>query len=231
MVDDQQVIRNSYQYDPFGNTISSEENIPNSYQFIGQWGVRKIEESSALYYMRARFYNAQHGRFLTLDPYGIGGKSTNLYCYGNNNPLENVDPKGTAIPWVVAGIVGAVVNTGVYAVGQVVSGEPSITLGGVTGAAVGGAIGGALAITPIPATVAGGVSAAIGNIIGSTIDGKDVDVGQLIQETLVGGATALITPVKPFLYGSSDSRKCYGPFIRKMICNYLHEMLGNNFQH
>ncbi|XP_072028717.1 uncharacterized protein [Amphiura filiformis] len=203
LVDDQQMVLNTYQYDPFGNVIASEESIPNSYQFIGQWGVRKVKESPGLYYMRARFYNSQHGRFLTLDPYGIGGKSTNLYCYGNNNPLENIDPKGTAIPWVVAGIVGAVANTGVYVVGELLSGNTP-TLAGTAGAAVGGAISGALALTPIGPVGGSAVGAAIGNIVGSVVKGEDVDVGQLIQETLVGGATAGI-PIKPFLYGSSDA--------------------------
>ena len=208
LTDGQQTLQNNYQYDPFGTVIASEENVPNAYQYIGQWGVRKVRESTGLYFMRARFYDSRHGRFLTLDPYGISGKSTNIYSYANNNPLENIDPKGTALPWVVAGIVGAVVNTGVYAVTQVISGD-DITLGGLTGAAVSGAIGGALALTPLgtPAAILGGAAgSAAGNVLTSTIEGDDVNYGQLLQETLVGGAVAGI-PIKPFLYSSSDARK------------------------
>ena len=216
VTDNEKTVLNTYQYDPFGNILASEEGVTNSYKYIGQWGVRKIRELNEVYHMRARFYHSKHGRFLTLDPYGIGGKSTNLYAYANNNPLENIDPRGTAIPWIAAGLIGAVVNTGIYAVTQTISGE-SITLGGITGAAVSGAAFGAAAVTiaaaAIPAAaglaltaVAGGLASAGNNLLSNTIDGNEIKIGELIQDTAIGALTANL-PLKPFLYSGGNARK------------------------
>jgi len=46
--------------------------------------------SSELYYLRARYYDPETGRFLGRDPISSG----NLYAYVGNNPLTYVDPYG-----------------------------------------------------------------------------------------------------------------------------------------
>ena len=116
---------NSYKYEPFGEIISSVENINNPFKYVGQLGVMGFKEAPELHYMRARFYDAQHGRFLSADPLGIAGKSKNFYTYAYNNPIHFNDPKGTIAPWVVLGAV----NTAVYAGFQFATGG-DITLGG-----------------------------------------------------------------------------------------------------
>ena len=210
LTDDQQTLQNNYQYDPFGTVIASEENVPNAYQYIGQWGVRKVKESTGLYFMRARFYDSRHGRFLTLDPYGISGKSTNIYSYANNNPLENIDPKGTALPAVIAGVIvsGGTVNTGLYILGQLLSGD-EITTGALVVAFSSGAVRAGLLFTPIGlpgSLLAGGTISATGNVVTSKIDGKEVEPAQLLQETIVGILTAGL-PIKSFLYSRTDASK------------------------
>lgn len=47
-----------------------------------------------LYYMRARWYDPEIGRFLSEDPIGVGG-GLNLYAFGKNDPINKVDPSGT----------------------------------------------------------------------------------------------------------------------------------------
>jgi len=54
-----------------------------------------------LYYNRYRDYDPTTGRYIQADPIGLAGGS-NLYAYAKNNPLRNIDPKGTlAEPLVV----------------------------------------------------------------------------------------------------------------------------------
>ena len=118
-------LRNSYKMDPFGEIIEEQETVTNPFKFVGQWGVMSFREIPELYYMRARFYDAQHGRFLSLDPLGIAGKSKNFYVYAYNNPIHFNDPRGTLAPWLAMGLI----NTVVYAGFQLATGG-DVTLGG-----------------------------------------------------------------------------------------------------
>ncbi len=82
---------NRYAYLPFGKSVTATESVPNPFQFAGQDGV--MTEASGLHYMRARFYDANMGRFISRDPIGIGG-GLNLYTYTNNDPVNYADPSG-----------------------------------------------------------------------------------------------------------------------------------------
>ena len=74
------------------------------------------DESTGLYYLNARYYAPQDGRFLSQDTCrGEAGEPStwNLYAYCADNPVGYVDPSGHATE--VAGLVGLVV-VGVVAV-------------------------------------------------------------------------------------------------------------------
>ena len=62
---------NRYSYDPFGSMLEVDERLPQDFTFIGQWGVIVNRELRDSYWMRSRHYDAQLGRFLSLDPLGI----------------------------------------------------------------------------------------------------------------------------------------------------------------
>lgn len=49
---------------------------------------------TGLHYYRARFYDAQLGRFISEDPIGFRGGDINLFAYVKNKPLKYRDPRG-----------------------------------------------------------------------------------------------------------------------------------------
>lgn len=73
-------------YDSFG--LSEVE--PNRFGYTGREG----ELTIGLQYNRARFYDANTGRFLSQDPIGFRGHDENLYRYASNNPVGTSDPLG-----------------------------------------------------------------------------------------------------------------------------------------
>jgi len=64
--------------------------IGNSYFFTG----RRLDEEAGLYYYRARYYDADKGRFLQTDPLGYFN-GINLYEYVSSLPTHFLDPFGT----------------------------------------------------------------------------------------------------------------------------------------
>jgi len=90
---------NRYAYDPFGALTLSSELLANAFQFIGEYGI--TAELSGNAYMRARYYNATNGRFLTADPIRLDGGDPNMYRYAVNSPSVYIDPSGLKLPsWV-----------------------------------------------------------------------------------------------------------------------------------
>lgn len=88
MTDAAQNITHKYSYGPYGEILQRSEVNENPFKYVGSYGV--MEESAGLYFMRARFYDPKIGRFISEDPIW----STNLYNYGYNNPMMNVDASG-----------------------------------------------------------------------------------------------------------------------------------------
>ncbi|WP_432406691.1 RHS repeat domain-containing protein [Wukongibacter sp. M2B1] len=88
IVDGQGKTLNKYEYDPFGNLIKSTERINNKHKYAGE----QYDEITGQYYLRARYYDPQVGRFTQEDTYR--GDGLNLYVYVANNPLKYIDPSG-----------------------------------------------------------------------------------------------------------------------------------------
>ena len=83
-------VLNFYQYSAFGETIISEETTPNRLRYNAQ----TEDELTGLYYLRARYYAPNIGRFTQEDV--IYNDGLNLYAYCNSNPVMYSDPSGLA---------------------------------------------------------------------------------------------------------------------------------------
>jgi RHS repeat-associated protein len=89
-----------YAYTPYGRSLGSQQSSTNSqpYLFVGNQGVMEESDIPGLYFMRARYYLADAGVFLSTDPVkniGPGWKPV-AYSYAGGNPLRYLDPEGTA---------------------------------------------------------------------------------------------------------------------------------------
>jgi RHS repeat-associated protein len=100
---------NTYAYDPYGKLMAETETIAQPFKYAGQVGI--IDEGNNLYYMRARYYDANVGRFISEDPAGFAG-GLNLYAYVGGNPIMAVDPSGEC-PWCISATIGAIVGGGI----------------------------------------------------------------------------------------------------------------------
>ena len=87
----------SYEYDDFGETeVNGNSVFQNEICYTG--GI--YDETTGLYYLNARYYDPENGRFLTEDTYRgeLNEPDTlHLYVYCKNNPINYVDPSGHII--------------------------------------------------------------------------------------------------------------------------------------
>ena len=94
----------TYQYTDFGETtIQGDDQAKNEVCYTG--GI--YDQSTGLYYLNARYYNPEDGRFMTEDSYRgeiMKPEIGHLYVYCANNPVNYVDPSGhfaIAVPVLV----------------------------------------------------------------------------------------------------------------------------------
>ena len=82
-----------YRYDAWGNTLYQSGDAENPYRYTGEWYDSALDQ----YYLRARTYAPQSGRFVQMDSWqGRQGEPVTLhkYLYGNGDPANTVDPSG-----------------------------------------------------------------------------------------------------------------------------------------
>jgi RHS repeat-associated protein len=97
-----------YTYQPYGAVTATGTASGNTQTFTS----REHDPDTGLLYYRARYYHPELGRFLSQDPAGFGGGSTNLYHYALADPTNLTDPYGDAPPvWFSCGM-GYLVSAG-----------------------------------------------------------------------------------------------------------------------
>lgn len=97
--DGAQVAQNDYM--PYGEEIGPSAGVDNL-KFTGHErdDVDPGGQGADLDYMHSRFYNAEVGRFFSMDtedPDVSSPQGWNRYAYGQGNPLRNIDPTGRAV--------------------------------------------------------------------------------------------------------------------------------------
>jgi RHS repeat-associated protein len=93
LTDTSGAVTDRYDYDAFGNVISQAGSTPNVYLYSGE----QNDPNLNVYYLRARYYRADGGRFVSSDP--ADGRtlepiSLHKYVYAAANPINRNDPSG-----------------------------------------------------------------------------------------------------------------------------------------
>ncbi|MBM3884023.1 MAG: hypothetical protein FJ387_30685, partial [Verrucomicrobia bacterium] len=188
-----------YAYTPYGRLLGStnfQSQISNPYLFVGSQGV--MEELPGLYFMRARYYLADAGVFLSTDPVkhvGPGWKPE-AYQYSRANPFSFIDASGE-IPHVVLAMgIGTVANAlleiGTQVAANAVEGRDVFDFGNydgarIAGAAVRGALSGlAVSTGGLGAAAIRGVASAAGEATTQFLSGEPVDLGAVAGSAFSG---------------------------------------------
>jgi RHS repeat-associated protein len=146
-------LTDTYTFDAFGVLITRTGTTENNYLYRGE----QFDPDLHLYYQRARYLNADTGRFWTQDTYeGSPGTPASLhkYFYANGDPVSGWDPSGHISLFEVMK-VGAVMGALNGALVSYANGGTGLDI--ITGAAFGGLSGALLApvmmVLPPPVTL------------------------------------------------------------------------------
>jgi len=107
-----------YEYDAFGNVLSKTGGVDNSYMFHGEW----MDKDLGLYYLRARWYSPEIGRFMSMDEFERNTEqpiSLNKYLSFNEDPVNKQDPSGY---WYTVGMMIT------FEVGGILANHPTVFL-------------------------------------------------------------------------------------------------------
>jgi RHS repeat-associated protein len=109
-------VTDTYDYDAFGNDINHAGSTPNNYLYRGE----QYDPDLGLYYLRARYYNPQTGRFMSRDPEdGKANEPASLhkYLYASGDPTNRLDPGGRGDTMEFPLIVGKISASAVVIAG------------------------------------------------------------------------------------------------------------------
>ena len=208
-----------YKYDAWGNHAVLDANGAdiNDASHIGNLNPFRYrgyyyDTETGLYYLKSRYYDPEVGRFITIDDIQILSISKevinglNLYCYCNNNPVNDKDESGYLFGFLLAllvgGIVGALVSVAGTFIGDIAN---NIWNNGFNfaawefsnwqtylGAAIGGFIGGALGVAfpgsyVLVAGVTGAASTLATNLLEIASGVANYSVGEILANIVIDG--------------------------------------------
>ena len=93
LTDETGAVVGRYSYDVFGEVRTKTGTNETDFTFAGE----QMDTETGLQYLRARYYDPEDGRFITVDtarPHDDISATINRYVYAGNNPIINLDPSG-----------------------------------------------------------------------------------------------------------------------------------------
>src|SRR5262245_36228830 len=90
VIDNSGAVLDSLVYDGFGRITESDPEYGGRYK----WTSREFDVETGLQFNRARYYDADTGRWISQDPLGFDAGDSNLYRYVSNRPVQWSDPSG-----------------------------------------------------------------------------------------------------------------------------------------
>ncbi|MEL7356414.1 MAG: SBBP repeat-containing protein [Cyanobacteria bacterium J06560_6] len=122
-------VENVYTYDPYGSVINQLELQQNAFKFTGE----QFDPELNNYYLRARYYNPETGRFVSRDPFeGFLERplSLNDYPYTEGNPINAIDPSGevSSLEFRIAGLQLRAAIVGGFVAGRAVNFAYRVTI-------------------------------------------------------------------------------------------------------
>lgn len=129
LTDETGIVISTSRYDAYGQKIEGTGSIANKYLFAGE----QFDENLGDYYLRARYYDSDTGRFNRRDDYeGRLSEPLTLhkYLYTHANPINGIDPTGywAITEWILANkVLSALIATAVIGIGAAyyeLSGQP-----------------------------------------------------------------------------------------------------------
>lgn len=90
LIDDNGNVLQHLNYDSFGRVVSITGSVDFRFGYTG----REWDKETGLNYYRARYYDANTGNFISVDPLSFAAGDTNLYRYVGNTPTLYTDPTG-----------------------------------------------------------------------------------------------------------------------------------------
>ncbi len=115
-------LAHSFDFDAWGNAMLASGATPPTARYAGM----VYEPTFGLYLTRFRVFDPRTGTWLSRDPYEEGGSpSGNLYPYGNNNPVSNVD---------LLGLRSTINANGTITITPGDLSAPTVTIGPIVGA-------------------------------------------------------------------------------------------------
>ena len=158
------------------------------------------DEEIALYYLNARYYDPEVGRFISQDSIKYIAPETlngiNLFVYCLNNPVMETDPDGNLLLTLgIMALVGAIISATSSIVTQAITNNGDINWGVVAVEAIAGGISGALSIAPIGFIGQGFINGAISMttyLIDCSIQGNEATDFGIISSFLIGGFSGML---------------------------------------
>ena len=196
-------VTDSYQYDAYGQSISTTGTTNNPYQYSGE----RNDSESGLYQLRARYYHPGTGRFMSRDPFGGRHESPvsrHRYLYANADPVNGADPTGLDTLVELSVVQGITIAQGTAAF---VSGATAIC----NAASAADQVNALIAMSRllfVAGSAAQAIAAVIGNVTNGIVGdgretGTDSNVTQIDKSYFGMGLTNSVGYVSPVLGGKS----------------------------